>query len=153
MAAKLTLRLLRMHVGWIALWIPLWDRWLSLDKMLRKYTPRHPIALYQGVASDTIVELVLQRLQRPRMMRRRACYRRGLLLFYFLRLAKFAPILHFGVCPPGTDARRLHAHCWVSLSGVVLAEQAPTIPEFFCYDGVETRQSVKAAAAAIQRGI
>ena len=89
MAAALTLRLLRMHVGWIALWIPLWDRWLSLDKMLRKYTPKHPFALYRGVASDTIVELVLQRLQRPRMMRRRACYRRGLLLFYFLRLAKF----------------------------------------------------------------
>ena len=153
MAATLTLSLLQLHVAWIATWIPLWDRWLSLDKMLRKYTPKHPSALYRGVASEIIVELVLRRLQQPRMMRRRACYRRGLLLFYFLRLAKFAPILHFGICPPGTEAGRLHAHCWVSLCGVVLAEPTPCIPELFHYDGVASRVSVQRTDSGIQRRI
>jgi len=68
--------------------------------------------------------VVRRRLAHPRIMVRRACLRRGLLLYHLLRLAGLDARLRFAVYPPSLDPRRLHAHCWVSLGGRCLAPPA-----------------------------
>jgi hypothetical protein len=121
-----------MHVSVLATLIPLLVRWLPLHRVLRifsgksqskKPSARRASRLYAGISPDRIVQIVRHRLRAPRMMKRRPCLREGLLLFYFLRRAGFAPILRFAVYPPALDPNRLHAHCWVTLDGQPLNDE------------------------------
>lgn len=109
--------ILRTHVGSLAFLIPLLVRLLPLRWVLRAMTPPRWWRPYRGASPETISEAVRRRLARPRLMRRRACLREGLLLFHFLCLAGHEPELHFAVFPPEDPPRRVHAHCWVTMSG------------------------------------
>ena len=41
-----------------------------------------------------------------------------------LRLAGVPAVLEFGVYPPELDPQRMHAHCWVTVDGVAVADVA-----------------------------
>jgi len=113
--------ILRGHVWLLATLIPLLEKILPLKLLLRVLTPPSAVKPYAGMPPMEISELVARRLRGPRNMRRRACLRRGLTLFHFLKLAGHPAVLHFGVFPPKVDPRRLHAHCWVTLNDVALS--------------------------------
>ncbi len=119
--------ILRGHIWLLASLIPLLVRLLPLKALLALLTP--PVALhpYHNAPAEQVVELVKHRLRRPRNMRRRSCLRLSLTLYHFLRLAGDRPVLHIGVLPPSRDANSLHAHCWVTLGGVPVAD-APVEP-------------------------
>ena len=55
-------------------------------------------------------------------MRRRACLRKGLTLFHFLRLADKPAVMHFGVYPAASEQARMHAHCWVTIDGQAISD-------------------------------
>jgi len=112
------------HVWIVATLIPLLDRWLSLRRLLAVATPPARLRPYRSVPVERIVQVVLRRLRNPHHMRRRACLRRGLMLFHFLRLSGRAAALHIGMLN-NADAPRLQGHCWVSLNGRPVAETPP----------------------------
>ena len=114
--------ILRLHVWVTAALVPLLVKLLPLRALLRLFTPSARLRPYAGVSQRRMVELVARRLRRPRHMRRRACLRRGLVLFHFLRLAGVPALLHIGVFPPGAEADRMKAHCWVSVEGRCLSD-------------------------------
>ncbi len=116
---------LRLHAGAASLCVPLLLRLLGLrgtlhllDGLARLGRP------YASLPPRRICAVVRRRLAHPRIMVRRACLRRGLLLYHLLRLAGLDARLRFAVYPPSLDPRRLHAHCWVSLGGRCLAPPA-----------------------------
>ena len=61
-------------------------------------------------------------LRRPRRMRNRPCLRKGLVLFYFLRLVGARAKIHVAVHTPTADSKRIRAHCWVVLDGIAMTE-------------------------------
>lgn len=109
--------ILRMHIWIVALFVPLIVRLFSLKRVLGLATPPTWIHPYTPVSCERIAELVRKRLERPWMMKRRACLREGLTLFHFLCLARQPAILQIGVFEPGPAGTRSHAHCWVTLNG------------------------------------
>ena len=109
--------ILRAHIGSVALLVPLLVRVLPLRGVLWLMTPPRWWRPYRRVAPDAVCGAVRRRLARPRLMKRRACLREGLMLFHFLCLAGHEPELHFAVFPPAPAPRRVHAHCWVTLDG------------------------------------
>jgi hypothetical protein len=116
-------------VWWVALVIPLLLRVFPLRWVLRLLAPPRWWRPYAGMAPGRIAEAVARRLARPRMMRRRACLREGLLLFHFLCLAGGEPTVHFAVFPPDEAPSPVHAHCWVTLGGRAWSEppQGPSV--------------------------
>ena len=112
---------LRAHVWTVATLLPLAVRFVPLKRLLRLMTPPAWWRPYRRVATERIVAVVSARLATPRNMKRRACLRRGLLLYHFLRLAGRAAELRFGVYPQPDAAGRMHAHAWVTLDGQDLA--------------------------------
>lgn len=114
---KLRELLLRAHVWMVGTLIPLLVRIVPLVRVIRLLTPPQGIRFYRGVGEDRVIKAVHRCLATPRNMRRRACLREGLMLFHFLRLADLPASIHFGVYPPDTDTKRMHAHCWVTLNG------------------------------------
>jgi len=114
--------ILRAHVWLVATLVPLLVKLLPLRALLRLLTPPGRFRPYAGVSQERMVELVARRLRRPRHMRRRACLRRGLVLFQFLRLAGVPALLHISVFSPGAEADRMKAHCWVSVEGRCLSD-------------------------------
>jgi len=115
-------RMLSLHIWIVAALIPILDRLLTLERTLRLLTPRRPRRSYRGVAPEAISALVARRLERPRHMRRRACLRRSLVLYHFLRLAGIDAIFHVAVFPPSVDPKRLHAHSWITVGEACLCE-------------------------------
>ena len=113
--------ILRAHVWTAATFLPVLVR-LPLRRLLRLMTPPAFLRPYASVSRERIVEIVERRLRAPRNMRRRACLRRGLLLFHFLRLAGCDAVLQFGVFPPGVNPNRMHGHCWVTVAGEGVAD-------------------------------
>ncbi len=113
---------LRAHVWLVATVLPLLVRVLPLKALLRLMTPAARLRPYRGVTPERIAAVVARRLRNPRNMRRRACLRRGITLYHFLRLAGAPAVLHFAVYPPEADPGRLHAHCWVTVGGEALSE-------------------------------
>jgi hypothetical protein len=116
--------ILRVHVGLLALVIPDLAKRLRIARLLALFTPRGPTALYAGFTTDEIVRVVERRLRRPWRMRRRPCLRRGLLLFYFLRLAGEPAVLHFCVYREtivNSSFGHEQAHCWVTIAGRCIA--------------------------------
>lgn len=112
--------MLRLHLIVLASIFPDLKRWVSLPRLLAWFTPRGESRLYRGLSSEEIQHVVLGWLARPLRMRGLPCLRRGLLLFYFLRLAGHPAVLHFGVY--AQRSAREQAHCWVSLEGKCLAD-------------------------------
>jgi len=102
--------------------IPLLDRLLTLERLLRRLTPRRASGWYAGVDVDWIAATVRRCARRPRHMRRRACLRTSLLLYHFLRLAGHPAVFHVAVFPPSMDPKRLHAHCWVTVGNRCVSE-------------------------------
>lgn len=115
-----TRMVLRAHVWLLATLIPLLDRLMTLPKMLRLLTPRRPWRGYRAVSASDVLAAVERRLARPRQMKRRACLRRGLVVFHLLRLTGRPARLHFGVYPQREEGDRLRGHCWVECEGQVL---------------------------------
>lgn len=113
------------HIWLLATLIPLLDRLFPLRVILRLLTPPGGLVPYRGTTVNRISEAVCARLQRPLHMRRRACLRKGLMLFHFLRLAGLPAELHFGVYP--ADGMRRRGHCWVT-SGSRTLNSKPTRP-------------------------
>jgi len=113
---------LRLHVWLVAFFMPLLVRLIPLGALLRLLTPPKRLCPYRGLQASEIVRAVSRRLAEPVNMRRRACLRRGLVLFHFLRLAALPATIHFAVYPPGDPAGRMHGHCWVTLDGKDMSE-------------------------------
>jgi hypothetical protein len=114
--------LLVMHVWVVAAAIPLLDKFLSLERMLRLLTPKRPFRVYRDAGPDLIARIVRRRLRRPIHMRRRACLRRSLVMYHFARLAGVDAVFHVAVFPPSVDPKRLHAHSWVTVGDACLCE-------------------------------
>jgi hypothetical protein len=115
-ASKLPLKLR------FALWarsvvLPDLSRWVSLDRLLRSYEPRRVSADWARYSAAEILAVVDRHLSGCRRMRGRRCLRRGLLAYYFLRLAGHPAVLHFGVFP--RPQGRALAHCWTSVGALV----------------------------------
>lgn len=109
--------ILRSHVWLLATFLPLLVKLVPLGRLVKLLTPPARFTPHAAVTADRIVEIVGRRLHRLRNMRRRACLRRGLLLFHMLRLSGTPAVLHVGVFPPNAESERLRAHCWVSVEG------------------------------------
>ena len=115
-------RLFKLHVALFALAVPLAARLLPLRWLLRVLTPPRGWTPYRGISAEEIRSAVLRRLERPRLMRRRICQRRGLTLFHFLSLAGIRSELRFGVYAQRPQMSRTTAHCWVTVNGEALAD-------------------------------
>lgn len=115
--AAITDIILRGHIWTLAALLPLAVRFVPLPALLRLLTPPASLRPYRRVTTERIVELISLRLQAPRNMRRRACLRRSLTLYHFLRLAGRPATVRFGVYPKPDAAGRMHAHSWVTLDG------------------------------------
>jgi len=111
-----------MHIGLVATAIPLLTKLLPLKRLLQMLTPTANFHPYKSISPEQVIELVRRKLYRPRQMRRRACLREGLTLFYFLRLAGTPAEIHIAVHNPTVNTKRIHAHCWVVLDGVPITE-------------------------------
>jgi hypothetical protein len=120
---RISEHILRAHIWAGATVLPLLVKLLPLSALLALLTPPAGLRPYREVPQERIASMVNRRLRRPRNMKRRACLRRGLMLYHFLRLADLPAVLHFGVLPPSRDPQRLHGHCWVSVNGQNLAEE------------------------------
>lgn len=102
---------------------PLLVRLLPLRALLRLVTPPGWLRPYRHMQADAIAAAVDRRLARPVHMRRRACLRKGLMLFHFLRLAGRPAVMHFGVYGPGNEQARMRAHCWVTVDGRAICDE------------------------------
>ncbi|MDK1032188.1 MAG: lasso peptide biosynthesis B2 protein [Planctomycetia bacterium] len=116
---------LRAHVWAVASIIPLLVRVCSLKNLLNLLGRASRRTLYGHTSAERIAETVNRRLRAPRNMRRRACLRKGLTMYYFLRLAGMPAVLHFAVHPWDRPSDRMHAHCWVTVDGTAMSEAAP----------------------------
>lgn len=117
--------LLWLHIRLVIWAIPLMDRRLGFPDLACRLLSVGGRPIYRQVPLADIALMVRTALLRPRMMRRRSCYRLGLATGHFLRLAGHQVELHFAVAPPETDQSRLHGHCWVTLSGVAITDPPP----------------------------
>jgi hypothetical protein len=115
---------LRLAVWARSVVLPDLSRIVPLQTLLRWYTPAGTCPHWQGRGEIEILAHVDRHLAGCRRMRGRRCLRRGLLAFYFLRLAGRPAVLHFGVFarPQG----RTLAHCWTSVGALV--DDPPTAP-------------------------
>jgi hypothetical protein len=111
--------------------LPDLSRLAPLEQLLRWYTPSEPSAAWLHLSAREILAHIDGHLAGCRRMRGRRCLRRGLLAFYFLRLAGHPAVLHVGVFarPQG----RTLAHCWTTCStaaGELIDDppQAPCVP-------------------------
>ena len=133
----MTTLVLRIHVWLAVALVPLLVRLAGLEALLKLATPRRPWRLYRRLSCETVARAVARRLRRPRHMKRRACLRRGLALYHFLRLAGHPAVLRIGAWPGRRDGGRLHAHCWVTVGGQVVDDAAADLPPgvLVCYPG------------------
>lgn len=91
---------------------------------------------YRGLAADEIVGEVRRLTRHPWAMRDRRCLRQGLLAYRYLRLAGYAPSIHFGVDRRSIGDPRIKAHCWVVLDGrTILNPPDPSMVTILVYDG------------------
>jgi len=126
--------LLVIHVWIVATTIPLLDRFLTLERMLRLLTPKRPFQPYRGADPDLIAEIVRRRLRRPVHMHRRACLRLSFVLYHFAHLAGIDAVFRVAVFPPSADPKRLHAHSWVTVGERCLSDPPQGhAAEVLCY--------------------
>ncbi len=125
---------------WIAArLLPQVMKYRQLDDILRRATPEKSDRAYDNLEAAAIVEAVKKSVSRPWRMRGRRCLREGLLAFHYLKLAGYAPVLHFGLVPKTITTNRPQAHCWISLNGATILNP-PAVPmlDLFAYDGVDS---------------
>ena len=124
------------HLWIAARWLPVGAKRRSIEQLLARAMPPADYAPYRGLVAEEILAAVRATTARPRRMRGRRCLREGLLGFRFLRLAGFAPVLHFGIEPESVPADHLKAHCWITLAGsCVLNPPSETMVTLFSWDG------------------
>ena len=111
-----------MHIWLLAAAIPVLIKLMPLKKLLKLITPKANCELYKSITTEQIAEMVNRRLRRPRHMRNRRCLRKGLTLFYFLRLVGAPAKIHIAVHTPTAQSKRIRAHCWVVLDGLAMSE-------------------------------
>jgi hypothetical protein len=97
--------------------LPDLSRVAPLERLLRWYTPRATSPEWAGRGVGEILAHVDRHLAGCRRMRGRRCLRRGLLAFYFLRLAGHPAVLHIGVFARAQG--RTLAHCWTTIVDIV----------------------------------
>jgi hypothetical protein len=121
--APLTLKQ-RLAVWGRSVVLPDLSRRVSMATLLRWYTPPTAVTAWSRRSAAEILAHVDRHLAGCRRMRGRRCLRRGLLAFYFLRLAGHPAVLHLGVFarPQG----RTLAHCWVTVGDLI--DDPPTAP-------------------------
>jgi len=130
---KATKVVLAIHVWIIAAIIPLLVRILSLKRILEIFTPSHLFRPYRGISSEELTSVVNDRLKHPVCMVKRACLRKGLMMFHFFRLAGLEATLHISVYPRSVSGRFL-AHCWVTSYGKTVSSPAdPDTAPLFSY--------------------
>jgi hypothetical protein len=118
--------------------ILLFLRFFSLRSVLKILTPPVRFHPYHKIQTDDILELIQKRLAHPRFMIRRACLRKGLLTYHFLRLAGFKALFHIGVYPPECG-RRLQAHCRVSVGNKFIDDEPDSnLTDIFIYPGIQS---------------
>lgn len=117
------------YIGLSATAMPLLVRLLPLRVLLRVLTPPRWWRPFAATQPGQIVQSVERRLAAPRMMRRRACLRKSLVLYHALRLAGRPAQLRFGLYGPEALSAAgepwgglLRGHCWVELDGRCLSE-------------------------------
>ncbi len=133
----LVIRTLRFRV---ALWfwarlLPVlaWER--NLVSLLALARPGRATP-YRGLSAEYIARRTKKATRRPWVMQDRPCLRDGVLAVRFLRLAGFAPTLHFGVDKESVSRDMLSAHCWVVLDQqTVLNPPTPSMVEVLVYVG------------------
>ena len=134
--SDLTPRMFRLHLWFAARWLPVGAKRRSIDRLLQRAMPPPDHTPYRGLSPDQILSAVREATARPRRMRARRCLREGLLGFRFLRMAGFAPVLHFGLDPASAEKERLHAHCWLTLDDAcVLNPPTDAMVVLFSWDG------------------
>ena len=109
--------ILRGHVGLMALVVPLVVKFLPLRSVLWLLTPPTWLHPYARLRPGRIAAMIRRRLRRPRVMKRRGCLRRGLLLLHFMRLAGRPATLHIAALATPPNQPRMLAHCWITLDG------------------------------------
>jgi Transglutaminase-like superfamily len=97
--------------------LPDLTRAAPLKRVLAWYTPGRASAAWEGLSAAEILAYIDRHLAGCRRMRGRRCLRRGLLAFYFLRLAGHAPVLHLGVFAQAQG--RTLAHCWTTVGAIL----------------------------------
>ncbi len=93
------------------------SRRMPLQLLLKMYTPRTISAEWSKLSKESIVHYVDAHLRKCRRMKGRRCLRRGLLVFYFLRLAGYDARLHFGYFVK--QAGNTQTHCWNTVENLV----------------------------------
>ena len=119
--------ILRGHVWLIATALPLLVKLFSLQALLNAFAPPPWFRPYGWLTEREIAGAVRRRLRTPKVMKRRACLREGLLLFHFLRLAGLPAELRIGAYAPEPASPRMHAHCWITVGGRSISN-APESP-------------------------
>jgi hypothetical protein len=99
------------------------------------YADVGPVPRWQGVDVETIARWVRRSCKHPVLMRKRRCFRLGLLGFRFLRMAGHDPVLRYaldndGLSPDG-PAR---THCWVCIDDTeVVGAKGPGMIDLMSY--------------------
>ena len=126
------------HFWLVARVLPWMAKRGSLASLLTIMTPSENRRPYVGVPASAIIEAVIVDGRRAWRMRGRRCFREGLLAFLFLRLAGYAPVIHFGI-EPASLAARPRGHCWITLAeACVLNPPSPGLLPLFSWDGQTT---------------
>lgn len=124
----------RMSLWLRAKLIPYSIRGKDLIPILERARPptRSP---YLGLTARHIAKRVKRACRNPWLMRDRPCLREGLLVYRFLAMAGYRPVLRFGVDRTTLTAASLSAHCWVEIDGKpVLNPPSPGMVEVLVYD-------------------
>jgi hypothetical protein len=122
--------------------LPDLSRLAPLERLLRWYTPSEPSAAWLHLSAREILAHIDGHLAGCRRMRGRRCLRRGLLAFYFLRLAGHPAVLHVGMFarPQG----RTLAHAWTTVGDLV-----DDPPQAHCMPVLEWRGDMSADAPSL----
>ncbi len=110
-----------LHLFYVELWLtarllPLLIAGRDLASILRlaEGNGRTP---YRGLDPKLISAAVMRTTRKPWLMRKRRCFRQGLLGLRFLKKAGYDPALHFGIDANSLETPIVSAHCWVVLDG------------------------------------
>lgn len=111
------------------------SRWLPLHRLLAFYTPSKTQNAWSKLTADEIISHIDRHLQNCHRMRGRRCLRRGLLVFYFLRLAGHPAKLHFSYFLE--QHGKTQTHCWNSVGNRVDSPPEQSSVELLVWDGAE----------------
>ncbi len=113
--------------------LPDLTRWMTLHRLLHYYTPRHTSPAWTCLSAEEILFHIDHHLAKCRRMRGRRCLRRGLLAFYYLRLAGYPAVIRFGyfINSPG----KTKSHCWNTVGELVDDPPRSPVVEILAWRG------------------